>query len=43
MGDMDNFYLNNTMHLYQEMLNAQKEPVSDVEFTWVKSSRALRL
>ena len=39
MGDMDNFYLNNAMHLYQEMLNAQKEPVSDAEFTWVRAAR----
>ncbi|MBT1450396.1 esterase [Glaciecola sp. XM2] len=34
MGDMDNFYLNNAMYLYEEMLNARQEPVSDAEFTW---------
>jgi hypothetical protein len=38
MGDMDNFYLNNAMHLYQEMLNTQKEPVSNAEFTWVRGA-----
>jgi esterase/lipase superfamily enzyme len=34
MGDMDNFYLNNAMYLYEDMLNAQTEPVSDAKFTW---------
>ena len=38
MGDMDNFYLNNAMHLYQEMLSTQKEPVSNAEFTWVRGA-----
>lgn len=38
MGDMDNFYLNNAMHLYQEMLNTQKEPVSNAKFTWVRGA-----
>ena len=38
MGDMDNFYLNNAMHLYQEMLNTQKEPASDAKFTWVRGA-----
>lgn len=38
MGDMDNFYLNNAMHLYQEMLNKQKEPTSDAKFTWVRGA-----
>jgi hypothetical protein len=38
MGDMDNFYLNNAMHLYQEMLNVQKEPLSDAKFTWVRGA-----
>jgi hypothetical protein len=38
MGDMDDFYLNNAMHLYQEMLNEQKEPVSDAKFTWVRGA-----
>jgi hypothetical protein len=38
MGDMDNFYLNNAMHLYHEMLNVQKEPASDAKFTWVRGA-----
>ena len=38
MGDVDNFYLNNAMHLYQEMHNAQKEPISDAKFTWVRGA-----
>jgi hypothetical protein len=38
MGDRDNFYLNNAMHLYQEMLNVQQEPVSDAKFTWVRGA-----
>jgi len=38
MGDMDNFYLNNAMHLYQEMLNVQIEPISDAKFTWVRGA-----
>jgi hypothetical protein len=38
MGDVDNFYLNNAMHLYQEMLNAQKEPITDAKFTWVRGA-----
>lgn len=38
MGDMDNFYLNNAMHLYEEMLNKQKEPASDANFTWVRGA-----
>jgi hypothetical protein len=35
MGDMDNFYLNNAMKLYEEMLSQQTQPSSDAEFTWV--------
>ena len=38
MGDRDNFYLNNAMHLYQEMLNEQQEPISDAKFTWVRGA-----
>jgi hypothetical protein len=34
MGDMDNFYLNNAMNLYQNMLEKQEEPKSDAVFTW---------
>jgi hypothetical protein len=35
MGDMDNFYLNNAMKLYEEMLSNQTQPISDAKFTWV--------
>jgi hypothetical protein len=38
MGDMDNFYLNNAMHLYQEMLGTQTEPVSNAKFTWARGT-----
>jgi hypothetical protein len=38
MGDLDNFYLNNAMHLYQEMLDTRKEPVSNAKFTWVRGA-----
>lgn len=38
MGDMDNFYLNNAMHLYEDMLTKQKEPRSDANFTWVRGA-----
>jgi hypothetical protein len=34
MGDMDNFYLNNAMNLYQNMLEKQDEPKSDASFIW---------
>ena len=34
MGDMDNFYLNNAMYVYQEMLASRTEPTSDARFTF---------
>ncbi|WP_395342710.1 alpha/beta hydrolase-fold protein [Ningiella sp. W23] len=34
MGDMDNFYLNNAMVLFEEMLKRTNEPTSDAEFRW---------
>ena len=34
MGDMDNFYLNNAMYLYEDMLKARSEPESDAIFDW---------
>jgi len=34
MGDMDNFYLNNAMYLYEDMLSTRTEPASDAKFTW---------
>jgi hypothetical protein len=34
MGDMDNFYLNNAMYLYEDMLKARTEPESDAIFNW---------
>nr|WP_136251892.1 alpha/beta hydrolase-fold protein [Ningiella ruwaisensis] len=32
MGDMDNFYLNNAMYFFEDMLKAQSEPAYDAEF-----------
>lgn len=37
MGDMDNFYLNNAMNLYQEMLEKQDAPKSDAKFRWERN------
>lgn len=34
MGDMDNFYLNNAMYLFEDMLKSKTEPRSDARFTW---------
>ena len=34
MGDIDNFYLNNAMYLFEDMLKARTEPESDAEFDW---------
>ncbi len=34
MGDMDNFYLNNAMYLFEDMLKSKTEPRSDAKFTW---------
>lgn len=34
MGDMDNFYLNNAMYLYEDMLKERTEPTSDASFSW---------
>jgi hypothetical protein len=34
MGDMDNFYLNNAMYLYEDMLKTRSEPASDAKFIW---------
>jgi len=37
MGDMDNFYLNNAMNLYQDMLQKQEAPKSDATFRWERN------
>ncbi len=37
MGDMDNFYLNNAMSLYQDMLEKQDAPASDAKFRWERN------
>jgi hypothetical protein len=38
MGDMDNFYLNNAMHLYEDMLTSQSQPSSNAKFTWQRGT-----
>ncbi|MEM0912216.1 MAG: alpha/beta hydrolase-fold protein, partial [Pseudomonadota bacterium] len=37
MGDMDEFYLNNAMLLFEEMLST-REPSSDAKFTWKRNT-----
>ncbi|MFC4700115.1 alpha/beta hydrolase-fold protein [Glaciecola siphonariae] len=34
MGDMDNFYLNNAMYLFEDMLKSRTEPASDAVFEY---------
>ncbi|UTA48762.1 hypothetical protein L1F30_04260 [Simiduia sp. 21SJ11W-1] len=36
MGDMDNFYLNNAMYVYEKMLSDRGNPKSDAKFTWLR-------
>ena len=35
MGEMDDYYLNNAMALFEDMLTARINPQSDAKFTWV--------
>ncbi len=34
MGEMDSYYLNNAMRLFEDMLKARTNPASDAEFHW---------
>ena len=38
MGDMDNYYLNNAMHLFEDALTELEKPKANAHFKWVRQT-----